>query len=299
MLKKVSIGLPVYNGDRFLRLKLDSILNQTYKNFELIISNNGSTDKTHEICNEYAIKDDRIIYFSHEKNNEALWNFKFVLDKANCDYFMWTSVDDILLPQFIEKNLNILEKNKTCVASISKIDSYEPEDENKFLDEVDLKYYASVKKIRNKIRQRSVFSIEGDFEKKSRTYLKKSTCQVFYSIFKTDIIKKSFLYDSFLGNDWAIFLNVLKYGNLIITDEILMHQYERGSSGRGMILATKQFNHGIAIFFPWYPLTSWCVKNLGWKFFLKNIDYFLQLNLEGFASLTIDFVHSLLHQKKS
>ena len=296
---KISIGLPIYNGERFLRAKLDSLLTQTYKNFELIVSNNGYTDKTHEICNEYAIKDNRIRYFSHDKNNDAFWNYNFILHKANCDYFMWTSVDDILLPTFIEKNLNNFEKNKTCVASISKIEIYESEDENKLLNPTDLKYYTSVKKMRNKIRPRSVFSIEGNFDKKSRLYLKKSSCYVFYSIFKTDVIKKSFFYNPFLGDDWAIFLNVLKYGDLIVTDEILMYQYEHGLSGRGMISVVKLYYHGINIFFPWYKLTNWCIKNLGWKFFLKNVDYFFQLNLEGFISLTVDFTHSLLHHKKS
>lgn len=294
----ISIGLPVYNGERFLRTKLDSILSQTYENFELIVSNNGSTDKTHEICNEYELKDNRIKYFSHEKNNDAFWNYNFVLNQASCDYFMWTSVDDVLLPTFIEKNLNILEKNKTCVASISKIETYESENDGKLFNPTDLKHYESVKKIRNKIRPRSVFSITGNFDKKSRLYLKKSSCYVFYSIFKTDVIKKSFFYDPFLGDDWAIFLNVLKYGDLLVTDEILMYQYEHGLSGRGMISVVKLYYHGINIFFPWFRLTNWCIKNLGWKFFLKNIDYFFQLNLEGSVALADDFVHVLLHKKK-
>jgi len=84
----------------------------------------------------------------------------------------------------------------------------------------------------------------------------------------------------------------------MVVDEILMHQYEHGASGRGMILATKQFNRGISIIFPWYPLTNWCVKNLGWKFFLKNMDYFFQINLEGFFSLFFDLIHSLFNSKK-
>lgn len=297
-LAKISIGLPVYNGERFLRTKLDSILSQTYENFELIISNNGSTDKTHEICNEYELKDNRIKYFSHKKNNDAFWNYNFILNKASCDYFMWTSVDDVLMPTFIEKNLNILEKNKTCVASISKIEPYELENDNKLFNPTDLKHYESVKKIRNKIRPRSVFSITGDFDKKSRLYLKKSSCYVFYSIFKTNIIKKSFFYDPFLGDDWAIFLNVLKYGDLLVTDEILMYQYEHGLSGRGMISVVKLYYHGIDVFFPWIRLTNWCIKNLGWKFFLRNMDYFFQLNLEGSIALVDDFIHLLLHKKK-
>jgi|TARA_B110000495_G_C23020965_1_gene605705 glycosyltransferase involved in cell wall biosynthesis len=297
-LANITIGLPVYNGERFLRTKLDSILSQTYENFELIISNNGSTDKTHEICNEYELKDNRIKYFSHKKNNDAFWNYNFILNKASCDYFMWTSVDDVLLPTFIEKNLNILEKNKTCVASISKIETYESENDNKLFNPTDLKHYESVKKIRNKIRPRSVFSITGDFDKKSRLYLKKSSCYVFYSIFKTNIIKKSFFYDPFLGDDWAIFLNVLKYGDLLVTDEILMYQYEHGLSGRGMISVVKLYYHGIDVFFPWARLTNWCIKNLGWKFFLRNMDYFFQLNLEGSIALVDDFIHLLLHKKK-
>ena len=60
---KISIGLPIYNGERFLRSKLNSILNQTYSNFELIISDNGSTDNTESICNEFVLKDNRIKYF--------------------------------------------------------------------------------------------------------------------------------------------------------------------------------------------------------------------------------------------
>ena len=167
MQKKVSIGLPVYNGERFLRLKLESILNQTYKNFELIISNNGSTDMTHKICSKYAEKDSRIIYFHHKMNKDATWNFKFVLDKAEGDYFMWTAVDDMLLPTFIEKNLENLKKKSSVVASISKISSFEPQDEFKYTNIKDLKYYESVKKLRNKIRKRDPFSLEGTFEKKS------------------------------------------------------------------------------------------------------------------------------------
>jgi len=289
--KKVSIGLPVYNGERFLRLKLESLLNQTYKNFELIISNNGSTDMTHKICCEYKSKDNRIKYFHHKENNSADWNFKFVLDKAECDYFMWTSVDDMLLPSFIEKNLKNLENKSSVVASISKISSYEPQDEFNFMNTKELEYSESMKKLRNKIRKRDTISLEGNFENKAREYMKRSTCQVFYSIFDTQIIRKCFISETFLGNDWAIFLNVLKYGDLRVVEEVLMQQYERGGSGKGLISASKQFNHGIGVVFPWYALTKWCLKNLGLKFFFKNIDYFIQLNLEGCGSLLLDIVH--------
>ena len=78
-MSKVSIGLPVYNGERFLKVKLDSILQQTHTNFELIISDNASTDKTENICIEYKNKDNRIKYFRQEKNFGVTLNFEFVL----------------------------------------------------------------------------------------------------------------------------------------------------------------------------------------------------------------------------
>ena len=123
---KISIGLPVYNGERFLRSKLDSIIQQTHINFELIISDNASNDETENICKEYVNKDNRIIYYRQEKNFGVTWNFEFVLEKSNGEYFMWTGVDDILLPKFIEKNIKNLKNDKKCVASISKINSYQP-----------------------------------------------------------------------------------------------------------------------------------------------------------------------------
>jgi len=290
-MSKISIGLPVYNGERFLRSKIDSILNQTYTNFELVISDNASTDQTQKICEEYVKKDNRIKYFRQEKNFGVTWNFEFVLKKSNNDYFMWTGVDDVLLPEFIEKNIQTLEKNKKCVASISKINSYQPDDEIIQIDKNDLEYSEFIKKIRNYIRPRIIFPIEGDFQTKARSYLKKSSCQVIYSVFKSDIIKKSIIAESFLGHDWAIFLNVLKYGDLAVIDEVLMYEYERGISGKGLISSTKQFNRGIGVIFPWYSLTKWCVKNLGFKFYIKNIDYFVQLNLEGGFSMIANIFH--------
>ena len=115
---KVSIGLPVYNGEKFLKKRLDSILSQTLETFELIISDNASTDSTSDICKEFASNDTRIHYFRQENNIGAIRNFKYVLDKALCDYFIWASVDDIWLPEFLEKNIKVLENDKNVVGSI-------------------------------------------------------------------------------------------------------------------------------------------------------------------------------------
>ena len=91
----VSIGMPVYNGERFIRQALDSLLAQDCENFELIISDNASADGTQEICLEYAAQDGRIRYYRNENNLGALANFNRVLGLAQGPYFMWAAHDDV------------------------------------------------------------------------------------------------------------------------------------------------------------------------------------------------------------
>jgi glycosyltransferase involved in cell wall biosynthesis len=87
----VSIGLPVYNAGQYLEEALDSILAQTFEDFELIISDNGSTDNTEAICWSYARRDQRIRYFRNETNLGAAWNFNRVFELASGKYFKWTA----------------------------------------------------------------------------------------------------------------------------------------------------------------------------------------------------------------
>lgn len=112
---KLSIGLPVYNGENYLDEALNSILNQTYSDFELIISDNASTDKTSNICHEFASKDKRIKYFRNNKNLGAASNFNRVFELSSCEYFKWAAHDDLHAPDFLEKCVNVLEKDPTIV----------------------------------------------------------------------------------------------------------------------------------------------------------------------------------------
>lgn len=93
---KVTIGMPVYNGQLFVRAALDALLAQTFTDFELIISDNASTDNTESICREYAVRNTRIRYVRHNENRGALANFQYVLDEARGKYFMWAAADDLL-----------------------------------------------------------------------------------------------------------------------------------------------------------------------------------------------------------
>lgn len=105
---KVSIGLPVYNGEIYLEDALCQILGQTFIDFELIISDNCSTDKTAEICRKYELLDNRIRYIRQPINKGSVANFNFVLDEAIGDYFMFAAYDDCRSSFFIEKLVNAL-----------------------------------------------------------------------------------------------------------------------------------------------------------------------------------------------
>ena len=111
----VSIGLPVYNGERFLAQALDSLLGQTLGDLELIISDNASTDRTPEICADYAVRDARIRYTRQESNRGAMWNFNFVALQARGQYFKWASANDFCDPWLLEKCVDVLRGDPGAV----------------------------------------------------------------------------------------------------------------------------------------------------------------------------------------
>jgi glycosyltransferase involved in cell wall biosynthesis len=104
----VSIGLPVYNGEPHLRAALASLLGQSYGNMELIVSDNGSTDGTAQICRDFAAGDARVRYFRQPRNLGAAYNFGFVLEQAVGEFFMWAGCDDLWDPDWIAKLLSAL-----------------------------------------------------------------------------------------------------------------------------------------------------------------------------------------------
>ncbi len=292
---KLSIGLPVYNGEKFIRKCLDSLLAQTFKNFEIIISDNASTDDTQKICQEYSKKDKRIRYIQQEKNIGLLPNFNFVLEQAKNEFFMWIGVDDFVLPDYVKKNMEILASNSNVVCSVSKINPYNFSESQ--IDKIDSKFISFTKKLRTRFKKLEAFSISGTYEEKVRKYLTGSTCQVIYGIFRTEKLQKSIVPSFFVGLDWAEMLNVLKFGDIHVVNEVLMYEFEGGRSTGGIIHISKTYNPSFfSVIFPWYPFTNVCLKILGLNLFFKNLDYFIKLNFEGFVSQFIDMTRLFIHK---
>ena len=109
-MEKIDILLATYNGEKFVKEQIESILNQTYENFNLIISDDASTDNTLNILEEYEKKDTRIKVFKKEKNKGLIDNFEFLLKNVTSDYFMFSDQDDIWKKDKIEKSINKLKE---------------------------------------------------------------------------------------------------------------------------------------------------------------------------------------------
>lgn len=118
---RVSIGLPVYNGARYLARALDSILGQTYSDYEVIIADNASTDATRRICESYASTDQRIRYFRNPRNLGAAPNFNRVFELATGEYFKWAAYDDELEPDFLNSCVRELDTHPEAVLCYTRV----------------------------------------------------------------------------------------------------------------------------------------------------------------------------------
>ena len=106
---RLTLGLPVYNGERFLAASLDALLAQTYSDFELIISDNGSTDRTIEIARHYQSIDPRVRYIRHPQNRGSTFNHNFVIEQSRGEFFKWASDDDLYAPDLLQRCIDALD----------------------------------------------------------------------------------------------------------------------------------------------------------------------------------------------
>jgi glycosyltransferase involved in cell wall biosynthesis len=118
---RVFVGMPVYNGDQFVEEAIECILNQTFKDFIIFISDNASTDQTENICRRYAAKDNRIVYFRHNRNVGPVRNFQYVKNQNSGQYFMWAAADDRRSPEFLQSLVDVLDRNPLVACAMSDV----------------------------------------------------------------------------------------------------------------------------------------------------------------------------------
>ena len=132
----VSICLPVYNGEDYISEAIDSIRAQTFDDYEVIISDNASTDGTPKICRAFAMEDPRVKFYRADINQGLAWNMNRALSLANGRYVMWICHDDRMQPDYIERCVEILKKEKDTILCFANC--YYINAEGQILERVDL-----------------------------------------------------------------------------------------------------------------------------------------------------------------
>jgi glycosyltransferase involved in cell wall biosynthesis len=227
----ISIGLAIYNQEKNIVKCIQSILSQTYVNFELLISDDCSTDDTIRICEDFSKRDKRIKLFKQKKNLGVSENFYFVFRKSRYKFFIWLSGDDYISKDYLENNINTLLANNNCVFAASP---------NAYVDE------------NNSLFDISRFSITGKlFERGSKfLYLcfKATGCN--FAIYKKEILEScADLKKRFLGHDWKVISHALSKGDFIRSEKGMVYLGKGGISSNPYFME-KEINNFLENFFP-------------------------------------------------
>lgn len=127
MAPRLTIGLPVYNGENYLRTAIDALLAQTFLDFELVISDNASTDGTEEICRAAAAADQRVTYLRQERNLGAAPNYNAVFEGTESELFMWATHDDLKYPAYVERCIAQLDARADIPLAYARCEAIDAE----------------------------------------------------------------------------------------------------------------------------------------------------------------------------
>jgi glycosyltransferase involved in cell wall biosynthesis len=207
----LTIGMPVYNGERFLRQALDTLLAQTWRDFELLISDNGSTDSTPAIVADYAARDPRIRYVRQPQNLGIFGNTSFVMTQARGRYFMLVGDDDVYEPRYVQRMIELLETHAEVDGAYSNFAYIDPQG---VTSPSRLKHFlpASNDRIRNVLRFLRV----------------RIVLPMMMGVFRTEALRRALPFVTFPhgmtgGVDIVFMLRFLTYSRVTSTDEVLFY----------------------------------------------------------------------------
>jgi glycosyltransferase involved in cell wall biosynthesis len=196
---RVSIGVPVYNGENYLAEAIESILAQSYTNFELIICDNCSTDNTQEICEGYVSRDRRINYSRNEHNLGAIPNFNRTFSLSTGEYFKWAAHDDVLMEDYLKGCVDALEENPTAVLCQSLIQYIDRNGEN-------IEIYDSQLSGTEALQASTRFAA---------VTLLPHPCNEIFGLFRRQALMRRNPMDAFHGADRALLAELALYGRFI------------------------------------------------------------------------------------
>lgn len=267
-MKKISIGLPVYNEEKNIINVLKNIINQKYKNKEVIISDNLSNDNTKKICEIYSRKYKFIKYYRQKKKIDPRKNYNFVLKKAGGEYFIWQAADDLRSKNFLRENANFLNNNPLFIAStgVTVLDKLEFKKKN-IID----------------------FNLNGNLYSRVNIFFSNKWVSrgVFDSLIRTKVLKK-FPFNSFkcyLGWDWVLIFYLILKGKVNRNLKSYAYFSSKGTSFKKDTLKIQRFdksgNDLMETIFPFKYLTKHIILliNQNPNISLKVITYFFLTTL--------------------
>lgn len=216
----VSIGLPVFNGEAFIREALDSILAQTYLNIEVIVTDNASEDSTPSIIAEYVARDKRVKFFPSEVNRGAAWNYNRSFEKATGMYFKWAAHDDVLDSRYIESCVAELESDTKivlCHSRTGQIDGTGAVQPHEYVRKADM----LDQQLSIAARYKTLITARGSWTR-------------IFGVIRSDVLGKTPLIDSYTGSDLTLLGELGLYGRVVDLPDILFWRREHAkTSTRG------------------------------------------------------------------
>lgn len=207
---RVSIGLPVYNGENFLEEAIRSVLTQTFSDLELVISDNASTDRSGQICGDYAASDRRVRYFRNARNLGAVPNYNRVFRESSGTYFKWLAHDDLIQPRYVEATVAALDSNPDAVLCNTVVDYIDAEGEH-------LAYYHSV----------LPYAASDEPAKRFAAIVLRSHTSVdFFGMIRREAMPQGGLLKAFHGHDKAFLAEMALRGRLLQLEEPLVQMRE-------------------------------------------------------------------------
>lgn len=213
----VSIGMPVYNAEEYLASTIGAILAQDFRDFELIISDNASTDSSAEICEGFARQDSRIRFVRQPRNRGATVNFRFVLDEARAPLFMWAAADDVRSPDFLTHTVAVLRHRPDVIAANCR---------TRFDNGVFERNRMGDGPIEHDDPAQRVLAFFGYWHANGR----------YYSLFRREALlrNQALREEEYLASDWSIVLELLKLGKITQADGGELILGSRGMSSRNL-----------------------------------------------------------------
>jgi glycosyltransferase involved in cell wall biosynthesis len=203
----VSIGLPVYNGGRYIAETLDSLLAQTYEDFELIICDNASTDRTEQICRTYAAKDDRIRYVRNSTNLGATRNYRLAFELSSGEYFRWANCDDLFAPTSLSRCVETLDREQATVLTYPK---------TKLID--------ARGQIISEYEDGLHLQAASASERFVHLSLRLGLVNAIYGLIRANVLKKTELIGNFIGADTVLLAELTLYGKFWEIPEFLFYR---------------------------------------------------------------------------